>query len=58
MAENGNAATTQSTLIFLRDQHAPFRAAHIETMRRNGQPVLVIEFAAPTPLGLINSANP
>ena len=42
----------------LRSQRGTFRAAHIETTRRDGQSVLVIVFAAPVPLGLISGSTP
>ncbi len=48
-------ANLRSMLASLRVQQGPYRAAHIETTRFDGQPVLVIEFAAPTPLELINA---
>ena len=57
LAVNGNAAVVRSMLETLRSQHGEFRAAHIETTQRNGQRLLVIEFAAPMPLGLINGPN-
>jgi hypothetical protein len=50
-------ANLRSMLASLRALSGPYRPAHIETTRLDGQPVLVIEFAAPMPLGLIN-ANP
>ena len=52
-----STANLRSMLAGLRVQQGPYRAAHIETTRFDGQPVLVIEFAAPSPLELIN-ANP
>jgi hypothetical protein len=57
LAVNGNAAVVRSMLETLRSQHGDFRAAHIETTQRNGQRALVIEFAAPMPLGLIKGPN-
>jgi hypothetical protein len=58
LAENGGAAITRSMVASLREQPSPYRAAHIETTQRNGQRVLVIEFTAPVPPGLINGPNP
>jgi hypothetical protein len=58
LAESGTAAILRSMLDTLRDQRAPFRAAHVETTRRDGQSVMVIEFAAPVPLGLISGSTP
>jgi hypothetical protein len=57
VAENGGTAIVRQMLASLRAQHGDFRAAQTETTRRDGQPVLVIEFAAPMPLGLINGPN-
>jgi hypothetical protein len=57
VAENGGAAIVRQMLASLREQPSPYRAAHIETTQRNRQRVLVIEFAAPMPLGLINGPN-
>jgi hypothetical protein len=58
LAEKGGAAIARSMLLSLRGQPGPYHAAHIETTRRGGQAVMVIEFAAPVPLGLINGPNP
>jgi hypothetical protein len=57
VAENGGAAIARSMLATLRSQHGAFRAAHVETTRRGEQSVMVVEFAAPTPLGLINGPS-
>jgi hypothetical protein len=57
LAENG-AANLRSMLANVHAQRGPYQAAHVETTRRDGQPVLVIEFAAPVPLGLINGLSP
>jgi hypothetical protein len=56
LAENGGA-DLRSMLATLRSQTGSYRAAHVETTRRDGQPVLFIEFAAPMPLGLINGQS-
>jgi len=58
LAENSSAAVVRSMLASLKAQRGPYRAAHVETARQDGQPVMIIEFAAPTPLGLINGPNP
>jgi len=48
----------QSVLSFLRAQEAPFRATSMTVARAAGQPVLRIEFAAPSPLLLLGSGAP
>jgi len=58
LAEKGRAAIARSMLLSLRGQPGPYHAAHIETTRHGGQSVMVIDFAAPVPLGLINGPNP
>jgi hypothetical protein len=46
--------TLASLASFLRDQLAPYRAARITVFRlASGQPVLRVEFGAPSPLGLL-----
>jgi hypothetical protein len=46
--------TMGSLARFLRDQLAPYRAARITVIRlASGQPVLRVEFGAPSPLGLL-----
>jgi hypothetical protein len=57
LAVNGSASL-RSMLVDVRAQRGVFRAAHVETTRRDGQSVMVIEFAAPMPLGLIHGPNP
>jgi hypothetical protein len=48
------AARVQSMLAFLRAQRDPYLAAHIQAVRlAGGRNVLRIEFAAPSPLGLL-----
>jgi hypothetical protein len=54
LAETGTAAV-QQMLTFLHVQRPPYLPALIETIRLAGKPVLLIEFAAPTPLGLLAS---
>ena len=58
LAGSGTAAIMRSMFDTLRSQRGTFRAAHIETARRDGQSVLVIVFAAPVPLGLISGSTP
>ncbi len=52
LSESDGAAVVQKWLSFLRGQKNPFLPAVMQTTRLNGKPVLLIEFAAPTPLGL------
>jgi hypothetical protein len=42
-------------LTFVRAQRSPYLAAHAAITRPNGAPVLAIEFAAPSPAGLLNA---
>jgi len=62
LADNGGPAAARAVLAFLHQQRGAFRPARAEITRFAGRPVLFIEFAAPTPLGLINgppaSAHP
>jgi len=58
LAENGGAGVTRSMLALLHQQRGNYRAARAETTQRNGQPVLLVEFAAPTPLEVFNSSGP
>jgi hypothetical protein len=53
LSESGGATAAQQWLSYLRAQHYPFRPMIAKTIRLNGAPVLLIEFAAPTPLGLL-----
>jgi hypothetical protein len=53
-----SAQYLQSALSFLRAQEAPFRAASMTLARASGQPVLRIQFAAPSPLGLLGAGSP
>ena len=53
-----DAATLNSVTRFLLAQQALFRPADVTTMRlASGQTVLHIEFAAPSPLGLLGTPN-
>jgi hypothetical protein len=54
LAEPGGARALRSWLAFLHVQKPPFAPALTETIRLDGRPVLLIEFAAPTPLGLLS----
>jgi hypothetical protein len=47
------AAYLRSVVAFLAAQPAPFRPVRWATVRLSGQPVLRIEFGAPSPLGLL-----
>jgi hypothetical protein len=48
------AASVQSMITFLRAQGVPFRPAHMVLVSLpGGQPVLRVEFSAPSPLGLL-----
>jgi hypothetical protein len=58
-ARTGNSADMRSMLAFLRAQRTPYLAAHVEIVRHpGGQTLLLIEFAAPSPLGLLNPHTP
>jgi hypothetical protein len=58
-ARSGSSAALRSMLAFLRAQRTPYLAAHVEIVRHTGgQILLLIEFAAPSPLGLLNSHTP
>jgi hypothetical protein len=52
LSESADAAVVQKWLGFLRVQRNPFLPNVMQTIRVGGKPVLLIEFAAPTPLGL------
>lgn len=43
-------------LSFLRSQRAPFRATSITTAHLHGRDVVLVRFARPSPVGLLNSA--
>ena len=55
LSESAGAAVVQKWLSFLRVQRNPFLPTVMRTIRAGGKPVLLIEFAAPTPLGLFAS---
>jgi hypothetical protein len=52
----GSVATLRSTLAFALSQTGSYHPAHAEITRLDGQHVLILEFAAPSPLGLFNPA--
>jgi chemotaxis protein histidine kinase CheA len=55
LSQSVGAAVVQEWLGFLRVQRNPFLPTVMRTIRVGGKPVLLIEFAAPTPLGLFAS---
>jgi hypothetical protein len=58
-AHRGNSAYMRSMLAFLRAQRAPYLAAHAGIVQPAGsQIILLVEFAAPSPLGLLNPQSP
>ncbi len=58
-ARTGSSASMRSMLAFLRAQRTPYLAAHVEIVQHTGgQTVLLIEFAAPSPLGLLSPHTP
>jgi len=57
-SQPGSEKYLQSALNFLRAQQAPFRAAIMKMEKESGQPVLQIQFAAPSPLGLLGAGAP
>jgi hypothetical protein len=57
LADNGGAAARREILAFLRAQLSHHRAARAEITRFAGRPVLFIEFAAPTALGLLDTST-
>jgi hypothetical protein len=54
----GSLQYLQSVQGFLRAQQAPYRATTMTTERVSGQPVLYVEFAAPSPLELLPAGAP
>jgi hypothetical protein len=58
-ASAGPAARMRAMVAFLRAQRDPYLAAHIQTVpRAGGRNVLRIEFAAPSPAGLLGPHTP
>jgi hypothetical protein len=56
LSESGGPAVVQNWLSILRLQKNPFLPAVMQTIRVGGKPVLLIEFTAPTPPGLLASS--
>ena len=54
----GSMATLRATLAWARKQTSQFAPTHAKITQQNGQPVLVVEFAAPSPLGVFSPSNP
>jgi hypothetical protein len=54
----GSVATLRSTLAFALSQPGSYHPAHAEITRLDGQHMLILEFAAPSPLGLFNPTVP
>jgi hypothetical protein len=54
----GSVASLRSILAYLHTSQAQFHPAHTQIMQRDGRSELVIEFYAPSPLGLFESPNP
>jgi len=50
----GDTADFRSLLTLARSQKGSYRPAHTEITRSGGRSVLVIQFDAPSPLGLFN----
>jgi hypothetical protein len=53
----GSTAALQAMLVWVLN-NAPFAPTHAEITQQNGQPVLIVEFAAPSPLGVFSPSNP
>jgi hypothetical protein len=54
LAESGGAAVVEKWLSVLQIQHYPFLPAVTKTIRLDGKPLFFIEYAAPSPLGLLS----
>ncbi len=54
----GSVETLRSTLAFALTQTGSYHPAHAEITGLDGQHVLIVEFAAPSPLGLFNPTAP
>jgi len=58
-AGGGGTASLAAALTFLRAQYGPYQPAQVTTVRlAGGQPGLRIDFAAPSPLGLLAGSIP
>jgi hypothetical protein len=54
----GSKATLRATLAWARKATPPFAPTHATITQLDGQPVLIVEFAAPSPLGMFSPSNP
>jgi hypothetical protein len=54
----GSLATLRATLAWARKAPPAFTPAHAKITQLHGQPVLIVEFAAPSPLGVFSPSNP
>jgi hypothetical protein len=55
----GSMATLRSMLALARSKALrPYNPTHAEITQRGGRPVLILEFAAPSPLGLLSPKKP
>jgi hypothetical protein len=52
-----NAAYLKAVLAFLKAQRSPFLAS-VSVLRQSGDNVVQVEFAAPSPLGLLGTTAP
>jgi hypothetical protein len=58
-AHRPSASYVRSMVAALSAQNPPYRPAHVQTLRlADGQAILRIDFAAPSPLGLLSPQNP
>jgi hypothetical protein len=54
----GSLPTLRATLAWARKASPPFTPTHVKITQQHGQPVLIVEYAAPSPLGVFSPANP
>jgi len=55
----GSTATLRSMLAWVRSKNArPYTPTHAEITQRGGRSVLIVAFAAPSPLGMLSPSNP
>ena len=47
-------AEKQALLVFLRAERPPYQPAHVTTTTEKGQTVLIMQFSAPSPVGLFH----
>jgi hypothetical protein len=57
LAENGSAASVRSMLAFLHQQQRYFRPTRAGTTQFGAQSALLIEYPAPSPVGMINGPS-